>query len=187
MIVTFGGTPGSGKTVVATAISKKLGFDFFDVGRMRREAAREKGMTLEELNEWSVKNPKEGDVYFDEYIKKVVSKSKNAVVVGRMAFFVFPDSFKIYLAVDLNEGAKRIWLQRQEKDSRNEAPADSVEKQKKIIIERMRNDTQRYKALYKTDCYDEKNFDLIIDTTKISAKTVTEKVLAAIKKHKCNQ
>lgn len=181
MIITFGGTPGSGKSTVAKIISEKLNYPFFDVGKMRRVAAKEKNMTIEEFNNWSNENPKEGDIYFDEFVKEVVSKEKNAVVCGRMAYFVFKNSIKIYLAVNLEEGARRIFNETQKNNERNEEAVNSIDGQKKTIIQRMKNDTKRYLNLYNTDCYDKKNFDIVIDTSELSVEEVVQEIINKIK------
>ncbi len=182
MIITFGGTPGSGKTTIANMVASELNYSFFDVGKMRRDAAKNKNMTIEEFNIWSDKNPKEGDIYFDEYVKDVVSKEKNAVVSGRMAYFTFPNSLKIYLSVSLDEGAKRIFNELKKNNDRNESMVNSIDDQKKKILERMKIDTKRYLNLYNSDCYSEKNFDIVIDTTNISILKVKEKVFDFLNK-----
>ena len=48
MIITISGTPGSGKSTVAKIIVETLNAERIYVGGIRRELAREKGMTLQE-------------------------------------------------------------------------------------------------------------------------------------------
>jgi CMP/dCMP kinase len=181
MIITIGGNPGSGKTISAQNLSKELGWDVIDIGGLRRQAAKEKGLSLEEFNAWSEKNPKEGDKYFDDFVKQEVGKKENCIVVGRLAYYLFPESLKLYLNVSLEEGAQRIFEQKQQENTRNEKIVGSMEEQRKIIADRMRSDSYRYSQLYDTDCYDPENFDLVIDTTNKSIDKVAFMVLEAVR------
>ena len=50
--------------------------------------------------------------------------------------------------------------------------------------ERMDNDKRRYKMHYKLDPYNEKQFDVVIDTTNLNIDEVAEKVMEAVKNEK---
>lgn len=180
MIISIGGSPGSGKTVVAQEISKQLGFEVIDIGGLRRIAAKERGMTLEAFNTWSEQHPSEGDEYFDNFVKSQIAKKEDCIVVGRLGYFLFPKSLKIYLAVSLDEGARRIFMQKQSVNTRNESVVLSIDDQKRIVKERMASDSLRYYNLYNTDCYDTTNFDVVIDTTNLKIEESIQAVLLAI-------
>jgi len=68
-IITISGTPGSGKSTVAKIIQKELDAERIYVGGIRREIARKKGMTLQELNVYAQTHP-ETDVDVDKYVRK---------------------------------------------------------------------------------------------------------------------
>ena len=65
MILTISGTPGSGKSTIAKILVAKLHAQRIYVGGIRRELAKEKSMTLMELNEYAKTHP-ETDVDVDE-------------------------------------------------------------------------------------------------------------------------
>jgi CMP/dCMP kinase len=185
MIITISGLPGSGKSTVSKILEKKLGFERIYVGGIRRELARSKGMNLEELNEYALNNP-ETDIDVDKEAAKQARLKKNAIVEGRTQFHFIPESIKVYLTIDFDEGAKRIWKQIQneeEKNKRNEDKINSFEEMKKSLKKRIENDTKRYIKYYNLNCYDKKHYDLIINTTNIRPEKVADKILKFIKKN----
>ena len=50
MIITISGSAGSGKSTIVVMISKKLNIKRYSVGDFRRNLAKEKNITLEQLN-----------------------------------------------------------------------------------------------------------------------------------------
>jgi len=185
-IITISGTPGSGKSTVAQILAEKLKASRIYVGAVRRELAREKGMTLEELNQYALTHP-ETDVDIDQKIAqdaKETAQRNKVIVEGRTQFYFLPESFKIYIKCDLNEGAKRIWQQMQNEAAlkkRNEAMPKSLSELIKSIKERVVNDIKRYKKYYKLDHTDESHYDLVVDTTKLTAKQAANLILKNIK------
>lgn len=187
MIITISGTPGSGKSTVAKILVEKLNLERIYVGGIRRDLAKSKNMTLEELNQYALNHP-ETDVDVDKEAakraKELNKSNKDVIVEGRVQFHFIPESIKIYIKVDFEEGAKRIWEQIKnidEKNKRNEDKINSIEEMKNSLIKRMENDKQRYLKYYNVDCYDENNYDLIIDSTNISQEEVANKIMDFIK------
>jgi len=168
MIISVSGKPGSGKSTVAKRLAEELGYEYFYVGRMLRQAAKEKGMTLAELlkfgeNDFSIEKE------YDEQIQKLGKSKEDAVVEGRMAFHLIPQSLKIFLDVRDEVGAQRIWhgLQGTQKDSRNEA-ADlhSEDEVLQSTRNRMASDLFRYKKNYGIeDVFDPGHYDLYLDVS----------------------
>ncbi|MBU0457332.1 MAG: (d)CMP kinase [Nanoarchaeota archaeon] len=186
MIITVSGTPGSGKSTVSKILVEKLNAKRIYVGGIRRELARDKGMTLEELNEYAKTHP-ETDVDVDKKASaeaRELEKNNQIIIVeGRTQFHFLPESLKIYIKVDFEEGAKRIWkdLQnKQTKEKRNEGKITSFEQTKKRIIEREEEDAARYKKYYGFDHRDESQYDFVLDTTNITAEQATDKAMKYI-------
>ncbi|MBI2145723.1 AAA family ATPase [Candidatus Woesearchaeota archaeon] len=183
MIITISGTPGSGKSTIASNLVKLLQAERIYVGGIRRELAREKGMTLEELNQYALTHP-ETDVDVDQQAahqaREAALSGKTIIVEGRTQFHFLPDSVKIYIKVDFEEGARRIWDELQDhhrKQARNEGTINSFEEMKRELRQRQENDTQRYEQYYHLNLADESQYDLVMDTTSMTAEEATQKVL----------
>src|SRR3989338_3476806 len=106
MIITISGTPGSGKSTIARILAERLKAERIYVGGIRRELARKKGMTLEELNVYAQTHP-ETDVDVDktaaEQAKALDKKGKIVIVEGRTQFYFLPSSLKMYISVSPEE------------------------------------------------------------------------------------
>jgi cytidylate kinase len=182
MIITITGDAGSGKSTLAEKLADELAMPRIYVGGIRRDMAKEMGMTLAEFNTWSETNS-EGDVAVDERVVKECTRQKNCIAEGRVMYHFFPNSLKIYLAVDLDTAAQRIFQDLAD-DSRNEDSALlSVEDVKKSIEQRKASDDLRYQKYYGINAFDHDNFDLIIDTTHKSKEAVFEEALDFIEIH----
>jgi len=187
MIITISGTPGSGKSTVAKLLVKALGAERIYVGGMRRELAREKGMTLEELNKYAkthAETDRDVDQKASELAKKLEKEGKIVIAEGHTQFYFLPDSIKIFIKVDPEEAARRIWKDLQQKETRearNEGNIISLEQMKRRVQERFKEDNARYQKYYGLDYLDESHYDLVIDSTAITAEQVTEKILLFLK------
>ncbi len=187
MIITISGTPGSGKSTIAKILVRELNAERIYVGGMRRRLAEKKGMTLEELNEYAKTHP-ETDVDVDKAAsaeaKEKEGQGKTVIAEGYTMFYFIPDSVKIFVKCDFEEGARRIWndLQHEEtKAARNEGKITSLRQMEKRILERLEEDSARYRKYYGVDHLDESHYDFVIDTTGIPAGKAAQRVLRFIR------
>ena len=190
MIISISGTPGSGKSTVAKMLVEKLGLMRLYAGGEFRKLAKEKGMTNEGLVEFAKTHP-EVDTILDERVstkaREIEQSGKNVIAEGRVQFHFIPESVKIFVKVELAEGAKRIYKDLQDTKTtaeRNEDAVTSLQETIDKVQKREQEDRQRYLELYKVDYLNEKNYDFVIDTTNISAKEATEKVIEFLDKIK---
>ena len=167
---------------MAKKLAEKLGFPRYYMGGLRREKAREKGLTLEEYNRLGEKDFAT-DKEVDDFMKELGEKKDNFIIEGRTAFHFIPQSFKIFLDVEEKTGAERIFNHLQTDKSRNEAEGlNSGEDVLRANRERMKSDQKRYKKYYNLDIFDKNHYDFYLDTTEISPEEEFERVWQAIKK-----
>lgn len=185
-IITISGDPGSGKSTIAQELAKKFKAERIYVGQVRRDLAREKNMTLEELNQYALTHP-ETDVDVDKMVAKQareIAEKQPVIVEGRVQFHFLPESLKIYIAVSLDEASKRIWESLQsakDQKARNEGEFKSLAELKKSIKKRIANDKKRYKKYYNLDHTKKSHYDLIIDTTNLTKEQAINKTIKQVK------
>ena len=181
MIISFAGWPGSGKSTIAKRIAAELGWPYYSMGQLRREASKRRGMTLEEYNQLAMTDIST-DLEVDEYQTKLGKEEDNFVIDGRTSWHFIPKSYKIFLAVDPQVGAERIFQELQQADNRNEGHnLDTVEAVLNSNYERVNNDRQRYLQYFGIDVYDLANYDEVVDTTNLTIDEVLAKVRALVK------
>ncbi len=179
MIITITGMPGSGKTTVVKSLAESLQVPWYSVGDLRGKMARERGMTIDEFN---VLGEKEAftDKEVDEYQTKLGLSGEAFVIDGRLSWHFIPNSLKVFLDVDEDEAAKRIFHSIKSGQRPDEKMRTSVDEVKHAIKERITSDQTRYQKYYQLDFLDKSNYDLVIDTTKMSQEEVCRKILELI-------
>lgn len=182
-IITIAGRPGSGKSSTAKKVAQELEYKHFSTGDFFRALAKERGLTLMELNKLA-----ETDLEVDKEIdskSKELSNEKDFVLDSRMAFHFIPDSFRVYLDIDPNVAIKRILRDMEVNEDRKnseEAYQDMQHAQEETFA-RYESENKRYKELYNADPSDYTNYDLVIDTglTENNLETVVEKIISGYK------
>ncbi|HBA37042.1 TPA: hypothetical protein DCZ15_04225 [Candidatus Falkowbacteria bacterium] len=180
MIISFSGAPGSGKSTIAQMLADKLAWPRYYIGGLRREAAKKRGLTLAEYNRLGESDPAT-DREADDYAQQLGRETDNFVIEGRTCWHFIPQSFKIYLDVDQEVGAKRIFGSLQRKNNRNEA--DNLTSWQDVLAnnkERIASDDRRYRKYYKIDVYNRKNYDCYLDTTDLTPEQVFQSVYEII-------
>lgn len=173
--ITITGDLYSGKSTVAKAISEALKYTYFSVGDLQRKLAIEKGMSITEYNRYMRDNNLDYEV--DNKTMEIGRDKDNFIFDARLAWNFIPDSFKIYLKVDVDVSAQRAM-----KDDRGKSERYAqVQDAKANIIERRRLEVSRFKDIYGADIGDENNYDLVIDTSYISTEAVIREILEKIK------
>ena len=95
-------------------------------------------------------------------------------------WYAVPESFKVYLKVDINIAAKRVFNDEARRDS--ERKFSTVEEQKQDIEKRYNLENARYFELYGVRKEDESNYDLVLDTSNLTPNEVADKIEAEYKK-----
>ncbi|MFA5872020.1 MAG: AAA family ATPase [Parcubacteria group bacterium] len=181
MIISFNGDEGSGKSTIALRAAEALGYPRYYMGQIFRDMAKKRGLTLVEYIRLAETDPSV-DKEVDDYLIKLSKEQNDFVIESRTAWHLVPASLKIYLAVDETEGAKRIFKQIQEesdaKSSRNEdREIDTLESVLESNRKRKEIDDLRYKKYYGIDIRRPENYDLVLDTTKLTREEVFSQIM----------
>lgn len=176
MIITISGTAGSGKSTVAKLLAQKLNYKHYSTGDFMRDMAKNRGVSLEELGDEAKTNP-QIDKDLDARQIKLGREEDNFVIDGRLSFHFIKNSIKIFIDADVEARAKRIM-----KDLREEENAVDVEEMSEKIRKRQDVEIIRYQKYYGLNPYDKTNYDVLIDSTDITAEQVAEKILEFIEK-----
>ena len=184
MIITISGAPGSGKSTVAKKLAKKLNWPKFYGGGIRRTKAKAMGLTLAEFNKLGEHDFRTTDFEVDEYLKKMAKKFPNCVIESRTAWSLMPQSIKIYIDVEEQVGAQRVFKELQKSNHRNEDK--NLKAEKDVLLSHRRrksDDIKRYRKYYKIkNVFAKKNYDFVLDTSKLTKQQVFQKVYQYIKK-----
>jgi len=176
-IITIAGSPGSGKSSTAKAIASALGFRHFSSGDLFRQLAVERGESIEAMN-ISAEVQRDIDLKVDNLLQEIYRTGDKLIIDSRMAWHWMPMSFKVFLVLDPDTAAVRIFDHLQE-EGRMSEDARSVQEVRKSIDRRFASERKRYAALYGVNPVDPLNFDIVINTKHNDLKTVTAIVSSA--------
>jgi cytidylate kinase len=171
-IITISGKPGSGKSSTADKVAELLGYSRYSSGDMVRNLLSREGLTLAEYNKQATDNHS-----LDEKIDQMLRglRGKNDIVIdSRLGFYWLPESFKVYLDLDMQVATVRIFKDAMHNNMRTKAGemADSLDSVAKQVQARMQNEQRRFRDMYGIDPYNKEHFDLVIDTSRHSPQTV---------------
>jgi cytidylate kinase len=178
-IITLSGKPGSGKSSTADKVSELLGYTRHSSGDMVRRVLQRKHMTLEEYNN-QAEDDHELDAKVDEELRALRNK-RDIVVDSRLGFYWIPESFKVYLDLDLDIATARIYKDTMSNKMRQavESSDTSLDAVSKQVRERMLTEQSRFKHLYGVDPYNKSHFDFVIDTSRQNPQSVAIAVFDA--------
>src|SRR3989338_1008624 len=155
-IITVSGLPACGKSTIARLLAKKYGYRYLHAGYFFRQIAKEKKITLEELEILCLREPKY-DIEIDKKMVKFVKDHKKVIydghISGWMCHLNKVESYKLWIKVPKYVRAKRY--SGREKIARSKALS--------FINHREKFLKKRYKKLYNIDYYDQSVYDLIVD------------------------
>lgn len=174
--ITIAGDLGSGKSTVANHLINNINYRIESAGLIFRRLAEQHGMTAKEFNQFIESDPKY-DNMVDDAIREMGSKEENIIFDSRLAWHFVPNSFKIYMYVDVDTATERIF---NDKGRVSESYSD-IATAKKEIIERRQSEVLRYKTFYNADINNFKNYDFIIDTSHATKEEVNDLVLSSFK------
>ena len=135
-------------------------------------------MSITEYNQYMLDNNLDHEV--DNRTLEIGKKENNFIFDARLAWHFIPDSFKIYLKVDLD-----VAVDRSMKNERGKSEKYVSKEEAKVNInERRRLEVTRFKDIYNVDINDESNYDLVIDTSHMSTEEVIKEAIDRVRSMK---
>lgn len=175
--ISITGDLGSGKSTVSRYLNEKYGLNIYSIGQIQRLLATKYNMDILAFNRY-METHQEIDEEIDTELAAIGKRDEDMVLDSRMAWHFVPDSFKVFLSVDLDVAVRRIM-----KDQRGAVETyGSMEDTKKSLIERKKSENLRYTVKYGVDCSNPDNYDLIIDTTNLSIEETAECIISEFRR-----
>lgn len=180
-IITLSGKPGSGKSSTADKLAELLNYTRHSSGDMVRQILSQSRMTLEEYNSRAETNHNL-DAKVDDKLRDLRDK-EDIVVDSRLGFYWIPESFKVYLDLDLEVATARIFKDAVSNNMRKSVgtSSSSLSDVSRQVRERMLNEQSRFRQMYGVDPYEKSHFDFIIDTSRNDPQTVAIAIFDAYK------
>jgi cytidylate kinase len=191
-VVTVSREPGSGGRILAEGIAKRLGFDLFhrEVIQEMAESAQISGRILETLDEralsaledWISDLVNERHLWPDQYLKHLlkvvgtIGKHGQSVIVGRGATFILPPDqrFSVRVVAPLEERVKNV-------AGNFHVPAEEARRRVLRTESDRRAFTRKY---FHVDIANPINYDVVINTGRLSMDAATEAALSAMNQQK---
>jgi cytidylate kinase len=106
------------------------------------------------------------------------------VVDSRLGFYWIPESFKVYLDLNLDLATARIFKDTVNNNMRSSVgtSSTSLDAVSIQVRERMLDEQSRFKRMYSIDPYNTSHFDFVIDTSRQNPQSVAIAVFDAYKK-----
>ena len=178
MRITISGPPGSGKTTACNRLSEILGLKAVVFGKILRELAAEKHLSLLEFGQLAEKDPSI-DEAIDAKILEIARENENIILESRLSAYMLSrnsiPAFKIYLGASPEVRMSRIGVRE----------GQSLEDAKKETIERQASEAKRYMMYYNIDINDMSVYDLVVNTDELDPDGVIDTILKAIEGSKC--
>lgn len=177
-IISISGEIASGKGAVSEIIMSKLNYGIYKNGDYFRKLAKEHNMDVTTFNKYVEKHP-EIDLQIEKSAAEYAKNHDNYIIDARLGWYAVPESFKVYLTVDLDVAAKRAYNDIKRKATEK---FETLEEQKEDIRKRYLLENERYLNLYNIKKDDLNNYDLVIDTTNSSAEEVANEIIKEYEK-----
>lgn len=177
-IITITGDHASGQGTLSNNLQAKLNYEIYRNGQYVRRLAQEKGMSIVEFQTFLNEHP-DLDRQIEKSAAEYASTRDNLIIDAKLGWYAIPNSFKVYLKVNIEVAVKRAFEDSARKDTES---FTSLEEAREKILYRHNEETKRWKEEYKVDRDDMSNYDLVLDTTNLTPDEVCKEVLSAYEK-----
>jgi predicted cytidylate kinase len=170
--ITLSGDLGSGKSTVATELSRRLGLRKVSMGDYHRELARSEGLSSLQMNRPSARAG-EVDTQVDGLQRELARSGEPLIVDSRLGWHFFADAFKVQLQADPMTAARRV-LSRPSSATEGYV---SLEDALRGLRERSETERARFLQKYGVDKSRLHNYDLVCDTTSATPDEVADLIV----------
>lgn len=177
-IITITGDHASGQGTLSNNLREKLNYEIYRNGQYVRKLASEKGMSIVEFQTYLNEHP-DLDREVERSAANYASTRNNLIIDAKLGWYAIPESFKVYLKVDIEVAVKRAFEDASRKDTE---PFASIEEARNKILYRHREETNRWNEEYGVNRDDMSNYDFVLDTTNLTPEEVCNTVLDAYRK-----
>lgn len=180
MIITITGALCSGKSTIARMLELKYGFDRIGTGKIVRDMAKERGLDIVQMQEVLNTDPTI-DQQIEARQKQIgIDRAKDKLIMeARLAWYVVPHSFKVFVTAPEEELAKRFIA---DKERENDKKANSVEEAMEVLKYRSEQEVERFKKTYGIDITDMSNFDYVAENYGKTPEETADEIYEAYKK-----
>ncbi|MBO7402079.1 MAG: dephospho-CoA kinase [Lachnospiraceae bacterium] len=174
MHITLTGNLGSGKSTICRILEDQYGFEIYSTGKVQRKLAEEMGLTVLEMNQRMCSDPSY-DHKIDDTVARISREQADEKICfdSRLAWHFAEKSFKVFLSVDINEAARRVF-----NDNRGDVEKyKDQEDAKAQLIARAETEDKRYHEIYGINYFDFNNYNLVLDSTNCTPEFLAERIL----------
>lgn len=176
MIITITGKPCSGKGSVSKHICELHNFEYVCTGDMFRQLATKLGYKSILEFQQDTENVVKADKMIDNQIFELGKAriNDNIVIDSRLAWHFIPNSFKVFIDIDIDTAALRLVGAK-----RNSEQTETIEHAKQQLVDRWNSENSRYQMLYKIDNLNMCSYDYIISSKDKSVDEVASEIMNA--------
>ena len=172
MRITISGPPGSGKSTACSKLTERLGLESVIFGKIFRQLAAEKNLSLGELGELAEKDPSI-DKMIDSRILEIARANEDIILESRLSAYMCArngiPAFKVYIDASPEVRMARIGVR----------AGETVEEACAKTLDRQRSEAKRYKMYYDIDIEDKSVYDFIINTDDLDPDQVVDRIIEA--------
>ncbi len=187
-VITVAMQPGSGGSLVAQEVAKRLGFDYFhrDIVEEIAKSAKIRSTVVNTLEKERLRGMKDfvSSLIEDQYIHpdtylrhlleviNTISRHGRAVIVGRGANFILPPDqiFSVRVIAPMDIRVRNVAL----------AYRVTTDEAKRRVIQRESKRKAFVRHSFHADISDPLNYDMTINTGKVSIEAAVEAVIGAV-------
>ena len=178
MNISITGNLGAGKSSICRRL-EQAGYSIISAGSIFRQIAEERGISVADLNEQVKQDMAQTgaspiDALLDERTARINEEQDGIAFDARLAWAFAEGSYKVFVCVDIDEAARRIYSDASRAQSES---YESVAACREKLLLRQHLESERFLTLYHLDYYDLNNYDLVIDSTHVDPGTVAERIL----------